>query len=602
MSAENDLISKLSSLNHIAETLNQAVDVRSVLDDTLADLVDLMGLQTAWIWLDEESNLQSPRPDGCALAAHHNLPPALDPDNREVWAGPCACQGLCATGHLTEAYNEVHCSRLARAPGDRRGLAVHASAPLRSGDKVLGILNVAAPDWTSFSPQALSFLTNVGSQLGIALERARLYDLLREQRIHEQAALLQFSNQLLRRLDLDDLMDYLVEEVRAMLHADASALLLPGDVPGSLEFRAASGWRVDPSPARQQVPDNDESGPGVVMRTQKPLLVEDLQADDPAPWQPHWVQDEGFRSHALVPLLAEERSIGVLVIDQRRPGCLQPDDLRFLQLMANQAAIAVEKGRLHEEEVRMQALEKELELGRRIQLSLLPTAPPAVDGWEIAVFYEAAKVVGGDFYDIFDLPNAPERLGLAIADVTGKGIPAALFMARVSSILRTVALRELDPSAALGYVNELIMRDGQPELFLTASYAQLDTATGRLTYATAGHPRPLWIQAVTGQVQELNASGIILGAFRSIELEQVQSEMAPGDVLVLYTDGVTEAMDSRRRLFGLKRLCAALKAHAGATAQEIVAAIVDAVQTFAGATAPSDDLTVLVVRRAPLST
>lgn len=108
----------------------------------------------------------------------------------------------------------MRCSRLGDASGDRRGLAVHASVPLRSGDRVLGILNVAGPDWASFSPRALALLTNVGNQMGIALERARLFNLLKEQRIHEQAALLDLSNQLLSRLDLDEVMGYLVEEVR----------------------------------------------------------------------------------------------------------------------------------------------------------------------------------------------------------------------------------------------------------------------------------------------------------------------------------------------------------------------------------------------------
>jgi GAF domain-containing protein len=254
MPAEINLNETLAILTHIAETLNRAVDVRSVLDDTLAHLIELMGLETGWIFLKDPAAQQRRGGSGYVLAAHHNLPPALDLDNEGAWDGGCRCQELCDGPCQHEAYNEVHCSRLASVSGDRRGLVLHASTPLRSGDRILGILNVAGPDWASFSPQALTLLTNVGSQMGIALERARLFDLLQEQRIHEQAALLELSNQLLSRLDLGDLMDYLVDEVQHMIQADACALLLPGAGPDLLDFRAASGWQVDPVAARRQVP------------------------------------------------------------------------------------------------------------------------------------------------------------------------------------------------------------------------------------------------------------------------------------------------------------------------------------------------------------
>jgi GAF domain-containing protein len=193
-----DLSEDLTTLNQIVETLNRAVDVRGALDSALARLVALMGLETGWIFVKAPAAQDRGKDAGYVLAAHHNLPPALA--DADVWVGGCKCQRLCDQGRLTEAYNEVRCSRLGGADGDRRGLAVHASVPLRSADRVLGILNVAGPDWASFSSRALALLTNVGNQMGIALERAQLFDLLKEQRVHEQAALLDLSNQLLSRV------------------------------------------------------------------------------------------------------------------------------------------------------------------------------------------------------------------------------------------------------------------------------------------------------------------------------------------------------------------------------------------------------------------
>jgi serine phosphatase RsbU (regulator of sigma subunit) len=599
MSYLTDLTDNLTTLNQIVETLNRAVDVRSVLDTALAQLVELMGLETGWIFLRDPAAGERRQGTGYLLAAHHNLPPALALDNPDVWEGGCECQSQCDQCDLAEAYNQVRCSRLTGASGDRRGLAVHASVPLHSGDRFLGILNVAGPDWASFKPQALALLTNVGSQMGVALERARLFDLLQERRIQEQAALLDLSNQLLRRLNMDDLLGYLVEETQRMLQADACALLLPAEEPGFLEFRAASGWRDDPVAERRRVPAGENSGPGLVMRTRRPLLVADIEKSDPAPWLPDWLRKEGFRGHAVVPLTADGRAVGALVVDTRQPRLPDEGEVRFLRLIANQAAIAIEQARLHQEEVERQRLEKELAVGQQIQLSLLPKACPVVPGWEFAAFYQAARLVGGDFYDFFELPGEPNRLGMVIADVSDKGVPAALFMALSRTVIRNTALGGRSPSATLIRANELILNDSWAEMFLSAFYATLDTRSGRLVYANAGHNRPLWLRVATGECQQLAARGIILGMLEEIELEERQVELAPGDLVVFYTDGVTEAMDADEQMFGEARLQKVLAANARAGAQQVLQTVVEAIRAFTGDTPQSDDLTLFVVKCCP---
>lgn len=606
MPPESEVIEMLTTLNQISESLNRAVDVRGVLERALAKLVELMGLETAWISLREPIDKAHSGTSEWVLAAHYNLPPALNSDDANAWQSNCACRNLSDQGCLTDAYNEIRCSRLSHVSRDSRGLAVHATAPLRAGDDILGLLNVAAPEWSSFSPKALSLLTNVGNQMGVALERARLYDLLREQRGHEQNALLDLSQQLLGRLDLDELISYLVREVKEILYADACALLLPSQEPGLLEFRASSGWHRDPGLERRHVPADDSSGPGLVMRTHRPLLVENLRQHDPTPWAPAWLQSEGFQGHAVVPLLTNNHSVGVLVIDQRQPRLLEKGDMRCLQLMANQAAIAIETARLHTEEIRMQAMEKELEVGRQIQLSLLPQAPPAVQGWEFAAAYEAAREVGGDFYDFFQAPPGSHQLGMVIADVIGKGVPAALLMAQASTTIRSTAQLNPGPASTLEQVNQLLFQYRRPANMFTALYAVLDTKTGRLVYANAGHCRPLWVHAKTGQVSELATRGIILGALDSLELkaydieiEEGQIHVEPGDLLVFFSDGVTEAMNAKRRMFGNRRLRSTVTANARASAQEMLDAIVDAVQAFTGSIPHSDDFTLFVARRSP---
>jgi sigma-B regulation protein RsbU (phosphoserine phosphatase) len=275
--------------------------------------------------------------------------------------------------------------------------------------------------------------------------------------------------------------------------------------------------------------------------------------------------------------------------------------------LGNQAAIAIENARLHERELEAEGLEREMALGREIQLRLLPKQAPAVPGWEFATFYHAAREVGGDFYDLFQVPGparqhssrSGSKLGLVIADVTGKGVPAALFMALSRTVLRSTTLSGSDLSAALRQANRLILHDNEADLFLTAFYGQLDTHRGHMVYVNAGHNPPLWLQATTGRVESLRGHGTVLGAVDEINLEECEIEVAPGDYLVLFTDGVTEALGSGRQRFEEERLRAAVAASAGGSAQQMLDAIVDAVRAFCGGVPQSDDMTLCVVRRLP---
>ena len=599
MSLQTDHVDDLTTLVQITEILNQSVDVKAMLTSALAKLLELMGLETGWIFMIDPYAQGPQDGSGFVLAAHHNLPLALDPAGYAAWGSRCECQRQSESGLLSDAYNEVHCSRLAAAQGDRRGLAVHASAPLRSGDRTLGILNVAGPDWASFTPRALALLSSVAGQTGIALERARLYDLLHERRINEQAALLDLSNQLLSRLDLDEVIDCLVREAPRLLQADAAALLLPDHEPGMLAFHATNGWRSDPAAAGLRVSADERSGPGLAMRTLGPVVARDIEQDGAAMECVTWLHAEGFRGHAVVPLIAEGQPIGALMINSRQPRLLDEGEVRLLRLLANQAAIAIVKARLHQEEVKQRQAEKELAVARQIQLSLLPRSSPVVPGWEFAEFYQPAQSVGGDFYDFFELPGEPGRLGLVIADVAGKGVPAALFMALSRTMIRTAGLGGRAPAATLLRANQLILNDSQAEMFLTAFYAELDTRSGHLAYARAGHNRPLWWQAATGGLDELAADGIVLGAMESIRLEECEIDIAPGDLILLYTDGVTDAMDGAGRQFGVERLRAAVAADPTADARQVLSGVVRAVGEFTGDTSQFDDLTLVVVKRSP---
>ena len=266
--------------------------------------------------------------------------------------------------------------------------------------------------------------------------------------------------------------------------------------------------------------------------------------------RPDGVAGERFEqrryTRVFLPLRAASEDLGTLELGYAAGARarLGEESKRTFAAFADQVAIAVHNMQLlRRTDEALARKMAELAVGQEIQLSLLPKTCPEAPGWEFAASYSAARIVGGDFYDFCELADKPPRLGLVIADVAGKGVPAALFMALSRTIIRTTAFSGRSPASALMRANQLILKDSQAEMFLTAVYAVLELDTGRLIYANAGHNRPLWRHAADGTVTELDQRGIVLGAFEGIMLEEQRLDLAPGDALILYTDGVTEALN-----------------------------------------------------------
>ncbi|MBP7693858.1 MAG: SpoIIE family protein phosphatase [Anaerolineales bacterium] len=428
--------------------------------------------------------------------------------------------------------------------------------------------------------------------------QSALRDILAKLRLADQAqaALLELSNQLLSRPDPAALMHTLAQAAQRRLPCDAAAVLLLADDRDTLVFQAASGWRQDPAAGP---PVAIEREVAQVLHTLQPRQTIDLAAGPLDPAEALWLR-EGFRGHALIPLVAEGRAVGLLALNHRRPRRLSDDELHFLQLLANQAARVLDQARRLQTERAQHGLEEDLAVAREIQLSLLPEHSPRVAGWEFAAAYQAARLVGGDLYDFIELPGQPARLGLLIADVSGKGAAAALFMAHSRAVIRAAALTEAGPAATLAAANAAILKDNHTCQFVSAFYARLDPGGGRLTYANAGHNRPLWWHAATGDFSELGGRGTVLGLLPAIELEEFEIAPAPGDLVLSYTDGITEAINPAEELFGEARLRAVVAAVEPKTPERVVAAILEAVRAFSGPAPQADDYTLVVAHcRAP---
>jgi sigma-B regulation protein RsbU (phosphoserine phosphatase) len=315
-----------------------------------------------------------------------------------------------------------------------------------------------------------------------------------------------------------------------------------------------------------------------------------------------------------VPLLIPgPKAIGAVAIVDRltgkEPAVQRELDLQLMGYL-NQAARAIHEVNTRQEQLTyIAALEhertaQELRVAREIQVSFLPEQCPALRGWEIATDWRAAREVGGDFYDF--IPLGRDRMGLVIADVSDKGVPAALFMSLSSTLVRVSAGNMGSPARTLQHVNELILKETRSDMFLTLFYGVLNWRTGSLTYANAGHPAPiLWRcpdigtvgQHGASQMTPLTGKGTILGIFDDISFEERQVTVKPGDILILYTDGVTEPINDQEEEFGEKRLLQAIARNCDRACDEIVNRIREAVADFAGSQSQFDDYTLVGLKR-----
>jgi len=304
----------------------------------------------------------------------------------------------------------------------------------------------------------------------------------------------------------------------------------------------------------------------------------------------------------VVPLLSQGELIGVLNLGPRRSEQeYSTDDRKLLDKLAAQAAPALRVGQLvRQQEVEARTrerFEQELEVARLIQQNFLPKELPDLAGWEIAALYRPAREVGGDFYDVIPLPDG--QVGFVIGDVTDKGVPAALVMAATRSVLRASAQRLIDPAVVLERVNEHLCPDMPAKMFVTCLYGVLQPETGRFRFANAGHDLP-YVKTAQGSV-ELRARGMPLGLMTGMEYEEKETVLAPGDSLLLHSDGVVEAHDQNGQMFGFPRLKEAVAHHPGGG--ELIELVLADLREHTGPGAEQeDDITMLTLARSPGST
>jgi serine phosphatase RsbU (regulator of sigma subunit)/pSer/pThr/pTyr-binding forkhead associated (FHA) protein len=355
---------------------------------------------------------------------------------------------------------------------------------------------------------------------------------------------------------------------------------------GELLVRAAKGegFRIS-STVRDRVLNQGES-----------LLVRDARLDQALAERMSIVEQQ-VRSILAVPLQTEKGVIGLIYLDS--PHFVHEfttDDLSLLTMMSNIAAVRIEHARLAEVEQAERLLAKELEQAAEIQRGLLPKQAPVVPGVDLAGYNSPCRTVGGDYYDF--IPYEDGRVAILVADVAGKGMPAAMLMSNLQARVQVLFDDPTDLAALITRLNKIIVKNCPSNRFISLFVGVYDTKTGDMLYCNAGHNPPLLVRCATGKVEELESTGVILGILPNAKFEQRTAHLNVGDTVVLFSDGVTEACGPNSDdQFGEERLGKAFTETVCSSAQEVCGRVQKELTEWMGSAPPADDITLVIARR-----
>jgi sigma-B regulation protein RsbU (phosphoserine phosphatase) len=411
-----------------------------------------------------------------------------------------------------------------------------------------------------------------------------------EQKVKRLHTLIEVNGVISSSLNLDQILESVMTISKQIMNADASSLMLIDEKTNELVYEVALG-SVGEKLKQEFRLKMGQGIAGTVAQEGKPLLLEDAYTHPKF----HRAHDEatGYRTRSMitVPLKVGDRITGVAqVINRLDGGSFDKDDLELFIALCSLAAIAIENAKMHTSLMEKQRLVKDMEFARTVQESFLPQKTPEIARYRFSAHYTPAQEVGGDFYDFIHFDKG--RAGIVIGDVSGKGVPAALYMAKLGSDLRTLAFTEKDPEKALQQLNDQLVVRSRRGMFATLLYIELDSQSGRLTVSNAGHLPPI-IKKTDGTVKKLStAGGSPLGILAGMTFGKETARIDPGDTVVLYTDGIIEAMNDKSELYGYERFEALIRKNP-ADPDALKAAIIADVNRFTGLSPQHDDMTLV---------
>ena len=403
--------------------------------------------------------------------------------------------------------------------------------------------------------------------------------------------LLEITRTISRSLDLDELLNLVMDTLGSLIHYDAAGIYLidEGDDENPYVFKARAIRGYDIS--FELVEPRLKFGEGFIGRVAesgKPIISADVSKD------PRYFRArERTRSEMVAPIISNEHVIGVFDLESDRLDSYSPDDLAILQMLTSQVAIIIEKVRLLEEVVEKKRIEAQLEVARQVQLELLPDQDPQLENFEISAYVFPTEEVSGDYYDwvaIFD-----DQISITVADAVGKGMPAALLMSFLRASLRAGVQIGYAPHIALAKVNNLLWDSVEEHQFITGIYGLLDSTNRTFVFSNAGHNPPLLIKP-DGEYRYVEYGDLPLGMFRDMHYHQHFIRFDKGQVMVIYTDGITEAANEAGEEYGQERLAKRILEGIDLPAKQLIDHIRKGVADFTDRKFLDDDGTLFIVR------
>lgn len=479
-------------------------------------------------------------------------------------------------------------SEVEKEIGKKAGVTIKSliSVPLIGKGQMIGVIEAFNRESGPFTDADLDILTGLANQIAVAIDNAYLYRKVRQEAL-EKHLLFEIGMKLSSTLQLDELLEEILSSLRKVIDYSAGGVFLIE--PDKMEIGSIFTVGYAEGSAGKLQLKIGQGLIGQVAKTGEPVVVSDVSASK------QYVKAHAqTKSEIVVPILLNGNTIGVLTLESDNLNAYDKNSVELLSAFATQAAISIERTRLHEKIIAAQKIENQLSITREIQRSFLPDSDPVIAGYDIAGKNIPSEQVGGDYYDFINITGG--QLGVAVGDVSGKGIPAAIIMASFRSSLIAEIRNNYSISEICSKVNSLLYESITSGNFVSAVYGVLDSDKHIFTYANCGHNPPIFLKE-DGSIEYLKEGGQILGISPAVEYKQGQVELKPGELIVLYTDGVTEVFDEKGQEFGEARLLAALKEHSQKSSAEMLRSIVDSVRKYAAPEHIFDDLTMVILKR-----
>jgi sigma-B regulation protein RsbU (phosphoserine phosphatase) len=457
------------------------------------------------------------------------------------------------------------------------------AVPMIHRQRLVGVIDLQATVTNAFTLHDRALLQLIASRVAAAVDNARLYRRV-ERQIRTQRTLLQMARDFSSILDPDALLDKLAKLIHTVIAYDAFSILLVDE--GAHLLRHRFSLRYDQRSQLQDLPLG-LGLTGAAATSRQPVLARDTLAD------PRYIScDPGVRSEAAVPLIVKDKVIGVMDLESQRVGYFTDEHVRTLAQIAPQIAIAIENARLYDEIAeRERLMEADLEAARQLQRVMLPGQAPELKGLQTGVRWRPARAISGDLYDFYE--HGDEAM-LAFGDSSGKGAAAALYGALFTGLLRSLAPRRRSPAMLLRSLNETLTERNVPARYVTLLVMLWDHRARRFVMANAGSTPPLICRG--GGILSPKVEGVPVGLLENVEYEEEAFEAQPGDVVLLYSDGIQDQTGDGPDEYGRTRLREVLRGHAGEPAQEIADAIFTDLDAWRGPHPLHDDQTIIVLK------